>query len=155
MANVEIYTWSTCPFCRRAKQLLNQKGVTDTEYDIDDDEAARNAVVARGTNGQRTVPQLFIGDLHVGGSDDLYQLEAQFEANPDQSLPQYGGFCAVAVSEGKLVPSDPETYKVTDGKLYLFYNGEHGNTKPQWEADEATIHANADAQWKKGEFTLP
>ncbi|NJL58031.1 YHS domain-containing protein [bacterium] len=80
--------------------------------------------------------------------------KAQFEANPDQYLPQYGGFCAVAVSEGKLVPVDPETYKVTDGKLYLFYNGEHGNTKPQWEADEATIHANADAQWKKGEFTL-
>lgn len=81
--------------------------------------------------------------------------KTQFEANPDQYLPQYGGFCAVAVSEGKLVPVDPETYKVTDGKLYLFYNGEHGNTKPQWEADEATIHANADAQWKKGEFTLP
>lgn len=80
--------------------------------------------------------------------------KAQFEANPDPYLPQYGGFCAVAVSEGKLVPIDPETYKVTDGKLYLFYNGEHGNTKPQWEADEATIHANADAQWKKGEFTL-
>ena len=80
--------------------------------------------------------------------------KSQFEADPDQYLPQYGGFCAVAVSEGKLVPIDPETYKVTDGKLYLFYNGEHGNTKPQWEADEATIHANADAQWKKGEFTL-
>ncbi|MBW4466117.1 MAG: YHS domain-containing protein [Pegethrix bostrychoides GSE-TBD4-15B] len=81
--------------------------------------------------------------------------KAQFENNPDQYLPQYGGFCAVAVSEGKLVPVDPETYKVTDGKLYLFYNGEHGNTKPQWEADEAIIHANADAQWKKGAFTLP
>jgi len=80
--------------------------------------------------------------------------KAQFEASPDQYLPQYGGFCAVAVSEGKLVPVNPETYKVTDGKLYLFYNGEHGNTKPQWEADEATIHANADAQWKKGELTL-
>jgi glutaredoxin 3 len=77
MANVEIYTWSTCPFCRRAKQLLNQKGVTYTEYDIDDDEAARDAMVARGTNGQRTVPQIFINDQHIGGSDDLYQLGKQ------------------------------------------------------------------------------
>lgn len=75
MANIEIYTWSTCPFCRRAKLLLNQKGVTYTEYDIDDDEAAKDAMVARGTNGQHTVPQIFIDDRHVGGSDDLYQLE--------------------------------------------------------------------------------
>ncbi|MBW4466118.1 MAG: glutaredoxin 3 [Pegethrix bostrychoides GSE-TBD4-15B] len=75
MANVEIYTWSTCPFCRRAKQLLNQKGVTYTEYNIDDDEAARDVMVARGTNGQRTVPQIFINDQHIGGSDDLHQLE--------------------------------------------------------------------------------
>ncbi len=74
MAHVEIYTWSTCPFCRRAKKLLDQKGVTYIEYDIDD-EAAREAMVARGTNGQRTVPQIFINDQHIGGSDDLYRLE--------------------------------------------------------------------------------
>ena len=112
-------------------------------------------------------PISYFGDRPVKGNPTItathngaiYQFstpenKAQFEANPDQYLPQYGGFCAVAVAEGKLVLVDPETYKVTDGKLYLFYNGEHGNTKPQWEADEATIHANADAQWKKGEFTL-
>jgi YHS domain-containing protein len=79
--------------------------------------------------------------------------KAQFEANPDQYLPQYGGFCAVAVSEEKLVPADPETYKVTDDKLYLFYNGEQGNTKPQWEADETTLRTNANAYWEKGGLT--
>jgi glutaredoxin 3 len=77
MANVEIYTWSTCPFCRRAKQLLDKKGVSYTEYNIDDDETARDAMVARGTNGRRTVPQIFINDQYVGGSDDLYRLEKQ------------------------------------------------------------------------------
>ncbi|GAB4381196.1 MAG: glutaredoxin 3 [Elainellaceae cyanobacterium] len=75
MANVEIYTWSTCPFCRRAKQLLDRKGIAYTEYEIDDDEAAREAMVARGTNGQWTVPQIFINNQHIGGSDDLYRLE--------------------------------------------------------------------------------
>jgi glutaredoxin 3 len=75
MAHVEIYTWSTCPFCHRAKKLLDRKGVTYTEYNIDDDETAREAMAARGTNGQRTVPQIFIDDRHVGGSDDLYLLE--------------------------------------------------------------------------------
>lgn len=81
--------------------------------------------------------------------------KATFEADPDHYIPQYGGFCAVAVSEGKLVPVDPETYKVTDDKLYLFYNGEHGNTKPQWEADEAAAKANADAAWEKGDLIVP
>ena len=77
MANVEIYTWSTCPFCRRVKQLLDQKGVTYTEYPVDGDEAARDAMVARGTHGRRSVPQIFINDKHIGGSDDLYSLERQ------------------------------------------------------------------------------
>jgi YHS domain-containing protein len=78
--------------------------------------------------------------------------KAQFDADPEKYLPQYGGFCAVAVSEGKLVPVNPETYKITDDKLYLFYNGEHGNTKPQWEADEEKMKIKADEQWAKGEF---
>ena len=77
MANVEIYTWSTCPFCRRAKHLLDQKGVTYTEYVLDGDEAARDAMVARGTQGLRSVPQIFINDQHIGGSDTLYDLEQQ------------------------------------------------------------------------------
>ncbi|WP_299487243.1 YHS domain-containing (seleno)protein [Acaryochloris sp. IP29b_bin.137] len=81
--------------------------------------------------------------------------KAKFEANPEAYVPQYGGFCAVAVSEGKLVPVDPETYLVTDDKLYLFYNGEHGNTKPQWEADAATMKSNADAAWAKGDLIVP
>lgn len=74
--------------------------------------------------------------------------KSKFEAETDRYLPQYGGFCAVAVSEGKLVPTDPETYKVTDDKLYLFYNGEFGNTKPQWEADEENLRIKADENWK-------
>lgn len=77
MANVEIYTWSTCPFCQRAKHLLNQKGVAYTEYEIDGDEAARNAMVARGTHSRRSLPQIFINNQHIGGSDDLYDLESQ------------------------------------------------------------------------------
>jgi YHS domain-containing protein len=79
--------------------------------------------------------------------------KAQFEVNPEQYIPQYGGFCTVAVSEGKLVPVNPQTYTITDGKLYLFYNGEHGNTKPQWETDEATARTKADARWEEGNLT--
>jgi glutaredoxin 3 len=80
-ATVEIYTWSTCPFCIRAKMLLEHKGVDFTEYCIDGDEAAR-AQMAERANGRRSLPQIFIDDQHVGGCDDLHALERQGKLDP-------------------------------------------------------------------------
>lgn len=74
--NVEIYTWSTCPFCIRAKALLDKKRVDFTEYCIDGDEVAR-ANMAQRSNGRRSVPQIFINDQHIGGCDDIHALDAQ------------------------------------------------------------------------------
>lgn len=73
---VEIYTWSRCPFCIRAKALLEQKGVEYVEYCIDGDEEARAAMSERAQGG-RSLPQIFINGQHVGGCDDLYELEQQ------------------------------------------------------------------------------
>ena len=73
---VEMYTWRTCPFCIRAKDLLRRKGVDFVEYSIDGDEAARSQM-SRRANGQRSVPQIFINDDHVGGCDDIYDLDSQ------------------------------------------------------------------------------
>ena len=75
-ANVEIYTWQTCPYCIRAKILLWWKGVDYTEYKIDGDEVAR-AKMAERANNRRSVPQIFINNQHVGGCDDIYKLDAQ------------------------------------------------------------------------------
>ncbi|MFN5953450.1 MAG: glutaredoxin 3 [Dolichospermum sp.] len=75
-ATVEIYTWSTCPFCLSAKSLLNKKGVNFTEYSIDGDEDAR-AKMAQRANGRRSLPQIFINDNHIGGCDDIHALERQ------------------------------------------------------------------------------
>ncbi len=75
-ANVEIYTWQTCPYCIRAKMLLWWKGVKFTEYKIDGDATAREAMASRA-NGGRTVPQIFVNDRHVGGCDELYKLDTQ------------------------------------------------------------------------------
>ncbi|MGK7886241.1 MAG: glutaredoxin 3 [Crocosphaera sp.] len=77
-ANVEIYTWSTCPFCIRAKALLDKKGVDFTEYCIDGDEDARDKMAERA-NGKRSLPEIFINDLHVGGCNELYDLELSGE----------------------------------------------------------------------------
>ena len=63
-AKVEIYTWSRCPFCIRAKGLLDKKGVEYTEYCIDGDEDARDEMRAR-TNGKSSLPQIFIDDRHI------------------------------------------------------------------------------------------
>jgi glutaredoxin 3 len=75
-ANVEIYTWQTCPYCIRAKLLLRWKGVNFTEYKIDGNGAARVKMAERA-NGRRSVPQIFINNQHIGGCDDLYALDTQ------------------------------------------------------------------------------
>lgn len=76
MPKVEIYTWSGCPFCIRAKSLLNRKGIEYTEYGIDGDESAR-AQMAQRAQGRRSLPQIFIDDQPIGGCDELHLLEAQ------------------------------------------------------------------------------
>jgi glutaredoxin 3 len=74
MSKVEIYTTRYCPYCISAKMLLNRKKVQFTEIDVSTDPAQRAAMVERA-NGRMTVPQIFIGDHHVGGSDDLHALD--------------------------------------------------------------------------------
>jgi glutaredoxin 3 len=81
MPNIEIYTWTTCPFCRRAKALLESKNVEYTEYDITGDEEARAKMMER-TGGPKTVPQIFIDDQYIGGCDDLHELEERGELDP-------------------------------------------------------------------------
>lgn len=81
MAKVEIYTWSYCPYCMQAKQLLDSKDIEYTEYVIDDDESAREAMAQRG-NGKRSVPQIFINNSHIGGNDAIQQLERQGKLDP-------------------------------------------------------------------------
>ena len=74
---MKIYTTQTCPYCVRAKRLLQKKNVAYEEIDVGRDDEARMKLIE--TTGRRTVPQVFIGDTHVGGSDDLYALDERGE----------------------------------------------------------------------------
>ncbi|WP_298840731.1 glutaredoxin 3 [uncultured Roseobacter sp.] len=74
MKNVEIYTSPLCGFCHAAKRLLNQKGIDFAEVDVLANPERKPEMIKRA-NGGRTVPQIFVGDIHVGGCDDLYALE--------------------------------------------------------------------------------
>ena len=78
---VEIYTTPICPYCNAAKRLLDRKGVTYREIDVSRDAALRQAMVQRA-NGRRTVPQIFVGSTHVGGSDDLHALDHAGKLDP-------------------------------------------------------------------------
>jgi len=77
-SDVIVYSTGWCPYCVRAKALLERKGVPFREIRVDEDPAERATMLER-SRGQRTVPQIFIGDRHVGGFDDLYALDKDGE----------------------------------------------------------------------------
>ncbi|WOE74296.1 glutaredoxin 3 [Alterisphingorhabdus coralli] len=81
MPKVEIYTKFTCPYCARAKALLQEKGASFEEYEISMGGPKREEMIQRA-NGRTTVPQIFIDDHHIGGSDDLAELEASGKLDP-------------------------------------------------------------------------
>lgn len=81
MAKVEIYSTKTCPYCVKAKVLLDKKGAAYQEIDVTDDDEARMDLIKKA-NGIRTVPQIFIDDNHIGGCDDLYDLDKNGKLDP-------------------------------------------------------------------------
>lgn len=80
MPKIEIYTTPTCPYCDAAKSLLNEKGATFVEMTVVEGE--KRAAMVQRANGRRTVPQIFIGDTHVGGYDDLAALDRGGKLDP-------------------------------------------------------------------------
>lgn len=81
MPSVEIYTSPLCGFCHAAKRLLKQKGVSFSEVDVLVEPSRRSEMMDRA-GGRHTVPQIFIGDTHIGGCDDLYDLERAGKLDP-------------------------------------------------------------------------
>ncbi|MEO2039235.1 glutaredoxin 3 [Martelella sp. FLE1502] len=81
MANIDIYTRDFCGFCARAKSLLDKKGVAYTEYNATETPDVRAKMIDRA-GGRSTFPQIFIGDRHIGGCDDLYALDAAGQLDP-------------------------------------------------------------------------
>ena len=81
MARVEIYTKFLCPYCHRAKRLLESKGAPFEEHDITMNVSKRDEMLER-SNGRHTVPQIFIDGRHIGGSDDLSKLDREGGLDP-------------------------------------------------------------------------
>ncbi len=81
MQTVEIYTSPLCVFCHAAKRLLNQKGIAFSEIDVLAEPQRKPEMIQRG-GGRRTVPQIFVGTTHIGGCDDLFELERAGKLDP-------------------------------------------------------------------------
>jgi glutaredoxin 3 len=81
MADIELFTTKICPYCVRAKALLKKKGAAYREIDVSEDEELRMKMTERA-GGKRSVPQIFIDGVHIGGCDDLYALDAKGGLDP-------------------------------------------------------------------------
>ena len=125
---------------------LNDNGVALDGYDV----------VSYHTESEPRIGSADIAVRHQGAEYHFASSDNRdaFVADPERYLPAYGGWCAVAVSENKTFGINPETYSVEDGQLYLFYNGEHGNTKPAWEEDRDQRRSDADNAWDRQDLIL-
>jgi len=126
----------------KAAQFNLQKGVAIEGYDpvsyyADD----------KPLEGKKSISLSYNGAVYFFST--AKNLET-FKKNPSKYEPAYGGWCAYAMgAKGEKVDIDPETFKIINGKLYLFYNRFFNNTLPLWNKDEATLKAKADQYWQQ------
>jgi hypothetical protein len=99
----------------------------------------------RAVKGDKKILSTFHGTIY---SFSTKENKKSFELNPLKYEPQYGGWCAFAMGDnGKKVEIDPETFKIIDGKLYLFYNAYFNNTLKSWNKDEINLKLKANKNW--------
>ncbi len=102
---------------------------------------------AKAVKGQKELSASYQGVTYKFSSN---KNKIAFFKNPSKYEPQYGGWCAYAMgSSGEKVEINPQTFKITDGKLYLFYNAYFNNTLTKWNKDEKNLKSKADNNWKK------
>ena len=126
----------------RKKNYNLEKGVAIEGYD-----PVTYFTENKAIKGSKDLAVSFQGATYYFSSDINKQA---FKNNPSKYEPQYGGWCAYAMGhDGSKVEVDPETFKIIDNKLYLFYNKYFNNTLKTWNKDEANLKMHADANWQK------
>jgi len=126
----------------RIKQFNLDDGVAIKGYD-----PVTYFTAGKAEKGKSSFATIYKGvSYHFKDAEDL----KTFQANPEKFEPQYGGWCAYAMGhDGSKVQVDPETFKIINGKLFLFYNRFFNNTLKSWNEDESKLHAQADENWQK------
>jgi YHS domain-containing protein len=122
------------------KHILNNNNIAVSGYDV-----VAYFLLKKAVKGSETFSVSISGIKYYFSSLNNKNL---FIKNPAYFIPQYGGWCAYAMGEkGEKVEIDPETFKILNGKLYLFYNTYFNNTLKSWNKDEANLKLKADANW--------
>jgi YHS domain-containing protein len=126
----------------RKKQFNLDDGVAIKGYD-----PVAYFTMGKAEKGKSAFSSSYHGvNYHFASAADLNS----FQASPEKFEPQYGGWCAYAMGhDGSKVEVDPETFKIINGKLFLFYNRFFNNTLKTWNLDESRLHTRADANWQK------
>jgi YHS domain-containing protein len=121
---------------------INKKGVAIDGYD-----PVAYFKLGKAVEGSSANAVIYEGATYYFSS---VENKEEFKKHPAKYEPQYGGWCAYAMGkDGDKVEIDPGTFKIVNGKLFLFYNKYFNNTLKSWNKDEANLHARADANWKK------
>jgi len=121
---------------------LNKSGIAIEGYD-----PVGYFLDQKAEEGNKEISYTYAGVKYLFANTEHRDL---FKANPDKFIPQYGGWCAYAMGDsGDKVDIDPKTFKLLNGKLYLFYNKFFNNTKTTWNKNEAILKPKADANWAK------
>jgi YHS domain-containing protein len=125
----------------RIKQFNLDDGIAIKGYD-----PVAYFIKGKAEKGKSAFSSSYHGvNYHFANAADLNS----FQANPEKYEPQYGGWCAYAMGhDGSKVEVDPETFKIINGKLFLFYNRFFNNTLKTWNQDESKLHAQADTNWQ-------
>ncbi|MDI9258011.1 YHS domain-containing (seleno)protein [Flavobacterium sedimenticola] len=127
---------------KRTKELNLEKGIALQGYD-----PVAYFTQKKAVKGKSSIAATFEGVTYYFASNDNKET---FKKNPSSYEPQYGGWCAYAMgANGEKVEVDPQTFKIVNGKLFLFYNAYFNNTLKSWNKDEANLNRKADANWKK------
>ena len=146
--NTDRYPWQK--FAAKISELTANPATKD--YNLPAGKIALNGfdpvsylAQSHATKGSPQIASMYRGVIYHFANEEN---RARFADNPEKFLPAYGGWCATAMAKGKKVEIDPTNFKVTDGRLFLFYNGIFGNARSDWEKDEPTQTKKADTNWK-------
>ena len=136
---------SVVAFCQEAVRKKNfnlEDGIAIKGYD-----AVAYFTQDKAVKGDKNLSVFYEGATYYFSSSENREA---FKKEPSKYEPQYGGWCAYAMGkEGSKVEVDPETFKIVNGKLYLFYNKYFNNTLKSWNKDEANLKSRADANWQE------
>jgi len=130
------------PLISQAKVTYN----TDSEIGIHGYDPVSYILLQKAQAGEKKLKADFDGVTYLFSTLDHKE---KFLKDPNKYIPAYGGWCAYAMADGEKVDVDPKSFKIIDGKVYLFYNGLWGNTLKKWIKDEVKLKEKADKSWKE------